>query len=123
MMAAAAWGAGEGDCGLVEIFRCAGDLLGQDRRGIWALLGPHWPGQARRRGLWGRAGTRAAAAWQGRGMFAQAARLGGGIMQIAHAGTPKQVLAAERLLEQTRRELYRILAEDADEPGQHEQDV
>jgi len=44
-------------------------------------------------------------------------------MQIAHAGTPEQVLAAERLLEQTRRELYRILAEDAGEPGQHEHDV
>ena len=46
-----------------------------------------------------------------------------GIMQVAHAGTPGQVLAAERLLEQTRRELYRILAGDAGEPGQHEQDI
>ena len=57
-------------------------------------------------------------AWQVPGLFAEAARLGGGIMQIAHAGTPGQVRAAERLLERTRRDLYRILAdddEDADE--------
>ncbi|HEY2579096.1 MAG TPA: PadR family transcriptional regulator [Streptosporangiaceae bacterium] len=51
-------------------------------------------------------------AWQVPGLFAQAARLGGGIMQVAHAGTPEQVQAAERLLERTRRELYRILAAD-----------
>jgi hypothetical protein len=65
------------------------------------------------------------------GLFAEAARLGGGIVQIAHAGTPEQVLAAERLLERTRRELYRILADDADEDddeddadeaGHHEHD-
>jgi len=62
-------------------------------------------------------------AWQVPGLFAEAARLGGGIVQIAHAGTPEQVQAAERLLEQTRRELYRILADDAGEPGQHEQDL
>ena len=35
-------------------------------------------------------------------------------MQLAHAGTPAQVRAAERLLERTRRELYRILADDED---------
>jgi DNA-binding PadR family transcriptional regulator len=240
MMAAAAWGAGEVDTGLFEIFRCAGDLLGQVRRGIWALSGGHWRGGPRERNFGGRKGpghwgggfggpqggwwpgppgparspkagrgdVRAAIlallregprngyqimseieersggawrpspgavypalsqladegliageesggrrtfslteagreyleqspemargawesaaqqeAWQVPGLFAQAARLGGGIMQIAHAGTPEQVLAAERLLEQTRRELYRILAEDTGEPGQHEQDV
>jgi hypothetical protein len=44
-------------------------------------------------------------------------------VQIAHARTPEQVLAAERLLQQTRRELYRILAEDAGEPGQREQEI
>jgi DNA-binding PadR family transcriptional regulator len=54
-------------------------------------------------------------AWQLPGLFAEAARLGGGIVQIAHAGNPDQVRAAERLLERTRRELYRILAEDEGE--------
>jgi DNA-binding PadR family transcriptional regulator len=48
------------------------------------------------------------------GLIAQAARLGAGIVQIAHAGTPEQIHAAERLLEQTRRRLYQILAEDTD---------
>jgi DNA-binding PadR family transcriptional regulator len=51
-------------------------------------------------------------AWQLPGLFAEAARLGGGIMQMAHAGTPEQLRAAERLLEQTRRRLYQILADD-----------
>jgi DNA-binding PadR family transcriptional regulator len=51
-------------------------------------------------------------AWQVPGLFAVAARLGGGIVQIAHGGTPEQIQAAERLLEQTRRKLYQILADD-----------
>jgi DNA-binding PadR family transcriptional regulator len=46
------------------------------------------------------------------GLFVQAARLGGTIVQMAHAGTPEQVHAAEQLLEQTRRKMYQILAED-----------
>jgi DNA-binding PadR family transcriptional regulator len=46
------------------------------------------------------------------GLFVQAARLGGTIVQVAHAGTPEQVLAAEQLLEQTRRRIYQILADD-----------
>ncbi len=50
-------------------------------------------------------------AWQVPGLFAEAARLGSGIVQLAHAGTPAQVQAAEQLLERTRRELYRILAD------------
>jgi DNA-binding PadR family transcriptional regulator len=49
------------------------------------------------------------------GLFAQAARLGGSIVQLAHAGTPEQIRAAERLLEQTRRQMYQILA--GDEPA------
>jgi DNA-binding PadR family transcriptional regulator len=49
------------------------------------------------------------------GLFAQAARLGGSIVQMAHAGTPEQIHAAERLLEQTRRRLYQILADDDDD--------
>jgi DNA-binding PadR family transcriptional regulator len=67
--------------------------------------------------------------WQPPGLFAEAARLAGGIVQIAHAGTPEQVQAAERLLEQTRRRLYQILADDdagdeddADEPYGSEHD-
>jgi DNA-binding PadR family transcriptional regulator len=54
-------------------------------------------------------------AWQVPGLFAEAARLGGGIVQIAHAGTPEQVRAAEQLLGRTRRDLYRILADDEDD--------
>jgi DNA-binding PadR family transcriptional regulator len=62
-------------------------------------------------------------AWQVPGLFTEAARLGGGIVQIAQAGTPEQVQAAERLLQQTRRELYQILAGDVGEPDQHEQEI
>jgi DNA-binding PadR family transcriptional regulator len=57
-------------------------------------------------------------AWQLPGLFAVAARLGGGIVQVAHAGTPEQIHAAERLLEQTRRRLYQILADDMS--GEHD---
>jgi DNA-binding PadR family transcriptional regulator len=52
-------------------------------------------------------------AWQVPALFAEAARLGSGIVQLAKAGSPDQIRAAERLLERTRRELYRILADDA----------
>jgi DNA-binding PadR family transcriptional regulator len=65
------------------------------------------------RGAW--ESTKQQEAWQLPGLFAEAARLGSGIVQLAHAGTPAQVREAERLLERTRRELYRILASDADE--------
>jgi DNA-binding PadR family transcriptional regulator len=65
------------------------------------------------RGAW--ESTQQQEAWQLPGLFAEAARLGSGIVQLAHAGTPAQVREAERLLERTRRELYRILAGDADE--------
>ena len=60
--------------------------------------------------------------WQIPGLFAEAARLGSGIVQLAHAGTPEQVRAAERLLEATRRELYRILAGDPSEDNDDEHD-
>jgi DNA-binding PadR family transcriptional regulator len=63
------------------------------------------------RGAW--ESTEQREAWQLPSLFAEAARLGSGIVQIAHAGTPAQVRAAERLLERTRRELYRILADEA----------
>ena len=51
-------------------------------------------------------------AWQLPDLFAVAARLGGGIVQVAQVGTPEQINAAERLLEETRRRLYLILADD-----------
>jgi DNA-binding PadR family transcriptional regulator len=54
-------------------------------------------------------------AWQLPGLFAEAARLGAGIVQVAHVGTPAQVREAEQLLERTRRRLYQILAEDAED--------
>ena len=60
-------------------------------------------------------------AWELPGLFAEAARLGGGIVQVAHAGTPEQVHAAERLLERTRRELYQILADDVDDDEQDDE--
>jgi DNA-binding PadR family transcriptional regulator len=60
-------------------------------------------------------------AWQVPGLFAEAARLGAGIVQIAHAGTPGQVRDAERLLEDTRRRLYQILADDAADPDEDDE--
>ncbi len=53
-------------------------------------------------------------AWELPGLFAEAARLGGGIVQVAQSGTPEQIHAVERLLGRTRRELYQILADDFD---------
>jgi len=61
-------------------------------------------------------------AWQVPGLFAEAARLGSGIMQLARTGSPDEIRAAERLLERTRRELYRILADEA-APSDDEQDL
>src|SRR6516162_10255355 len=66
---------------------------------------------------------RARAAWESMtsgepgevpGLFVQAARLGGSIVQVARDGTAEQVHAAETLLEQTRRAMYQILAGQAD---------
>jgi DNA-binding PadR family transcriptional regulator len=66
--------------------------------------------------------TRPDDSWEVPGLFAEAARLGGGIMQVVHSGTPAQVLATERLLERARRELYQILADDSGvEPDDTEQ--
>jgi DNA-binding PadR family transcriptional regulator len=53
------------------------------------------------------------------GLFVQAARLAGSIVQMANAGTPEQAHAAEQLLEQTRRRMYRILAGDVH--GEHDE--
>ena len=75
----------------------------------------------RARGAWESAGQQEA--WEVPGLFAEAARLGGGIVQVAHAGTHEQVVAAERLLASTRRELYRILAGDDGETQTSEQEI
>ena len=74
----------------------------------------------RARGPW--ESTAQQEAWQVPGLFAEAARLGSGIVQIAHAGTPAQVRAAEQLLERTRRELYRILADGEDSDDEDSDD-
>jgi DNA-binding PadR family transcriptional regulator len=52
-----------------------------------------------------------------RGLLTQAARLGGSVAQIAHAGTPEQIRAAAELLAASRRGIYPILAGDGDEDG------
>jgi DNA-binding PadR family transcriptional regulator len=52
-----------------------------------------------------------------RGLLMQAARLGGSVAQIAHAGTPEQISAAAELLATTRRGIYQILAGDGDGDG------
>ena len=49
-----------------------------------------------------------------RGLLTQAARLGGSVAQIAHAGTPEQIRAAAELLASTRRGIYQILAGDGE---------
>jgi DNA-binding PadR family transcriptional regulator len=72
------------------------------------------------RGAW--ESTEQQEAWQLPGLFAEAARLGSGIVQLAHAGTPAQVREAERLLKRTRRELYRILAGDAGNAADEDDD-
>jgi DNA-binding PadR family transcriptional regulator len=56
-------------------------------------------------------------AWQPPDLFAEAARLAGGIVEVAQSGTPDQVRAAQRLLEETRRRMYQILADDTAEEG------
>ena len=56
MMAAAAWGAGDVDSGLSGVFKCAGDLLDQVRRGIWAASGGPGRGRAWERSFGGRKG-------------------------------------------------------------------
>ena len=52
-----------------------------------------------------------------RGLLTQAARLGGSVAQIAHAGSPEQIRAAAELLAATRRGIYQILAGDGNGEG------
>ena len=47
------------------------------------------------------------------GLFVAAARLGGSIVQMAHAGSPGQIRAAEQLLEDARSRMYQLLADDS----------
>jgi len=56
------------------------------------------------------------------GLFVQAARLGGSIVQVARDGTPEQVRAAEALLEQTRRAMYQLLAGQDDDAEDSEEE-
>jgi DNA-binding PadR family transcriptional regulator len=74
----------------------------------------------RARGAWESAEQQEA--WQVPGLFAEAARLGAGIVQIAHAGSPDQIKAAEKLLAKARRGLYGILADDDDDADSDEHD-
>ncbi|MEU9843345.1 PadR family transcriptional regulator [Actinomadura sp. NPDC048032] len=50
-------------------------------------------------------------------LFKQAAQTGAAVMQIVHSGSPEQVAQARDVLSETRRSLYRILADDLDGPG------
>jgi DNA-binding PadR family transcriptional regulator len=45
-------------------------------------------------------------------LFKQAAQTGGALMQIVHTGSPEQVAQAQQVLSETRRKLYRILADE-----------
>jgi DNA-binding phage protein len=49
-----------------------------------------------------------------------AAQVGAAVMQVAHAGGAAQVAEAGRILADTRRALYRILAEGEPERGDQE---
>ncbi|GAA4141887.1 PadR family transcriptional regulator [Actinomadura keratinilytica] len=48
-------------------------------------------------------------------MFKQAAQTGAALMQIVHSGSPDQVARARDVLARTRRDLYRILADDGED--------
>lgn len=48
-------------------------------------------------------------------LFKQAAQTGAAVMQIVHSGSPRQVAQAGDVLSETRRSLYRILADDLGE--------
>jgi DNA-binding PadR family transcriptional regulator len=48
-------------------------------------------------------------------VFKEAAQLGTALVQVVQAGTPSQVAEATRLVTETRRRLYGILAEDQEE--------
>ncbi|WP_084219382.1 PadR family transcriptional regulator [Spirillospora albida] len=47
-------------------------------------------------------------------LFRQAAQTGSAVMQIVHAGSPRQIARARDVLAEARRDLYRVLADDED---------
>ncbi len=55
------------------------------------------------------------------GLFAQAAQLAGSVVQMAQVGTASQIRATEALLEQTRRQIYRILADGEGEQNDEQE--
>ncbi|HEU5418522.1 MAG TPA: PadR family transcriptional regulator [Streptosporangiaceae bacterium] len=71
------------------------------------------PGKAR--GAWESEAQQEA--WEVPGLFTEAARLGGAIVQVARAGNAEQVREAEQALERARRTLYRILADEDEDAG------
>jgi DNA-binding PadR family transcriptional regulator len=50
-------------------------------------------------------------------LFKEAAQMGGALMQVVHAGSDEQIAEARRLVAATRRRLYGLLAEDAQDPA------
>ncbi|TMR06358.1 PadR family transcriptional regulator [Actinomadura soli] len=50
-------------------------------------------------------------------LFKQAAQTGAAVMQIVHSGSPEQVERARDVLSDTRRDLYRILADEDTDTG------
>jgi DNA-binding PadR family transcriptional regulator len=50
-------------------------------------------------------------------LLSLARQTAGAVMQVAHAGDPSQVAKAGLVMKETKRNLYRILAEDEAEPG------
>jgi DNA-binding PadR family transcriptional regulator len=53
-------------------------------------------------------------------LFKEAAQMGGALMQVVNAGSDDQIAEARRLVAATRRRLYGLLAEDAQNPTNDE---
>jgi DNA-binding PadR family transcriptional regulator len=51
------------------------------------------------------------------GIFAELKHIATATLQVIHAGSPSQTREAQKILNQTRRSLYRLLADDPDEDG------
>lgn len=56
-------------------------------------------------------------------LFKEAAQMGGALMQVVHAGSEEQIAEARRLIAATRRRLYGLLAEDAQNPNDDESEA
>ncbi|GAA2728024.1 PadR family transcriptional regulator [Actinocorallia aurantiaca] len=61
--------------------------------------------------------------WPGdvKAVFKEAAQLGTALIQVVQAGTPSQITEARKLIGDTRRRLYGILADETDEPDENEE--